>query len=105
MRIAVFRDYGAVCLCQVCGDVERIADMDLDHHLAIIDGGEHQTANLRPLCHSYHAKKSAMEHKNNCKAKRLALARGAIRAPGKIKSRGFDKTLRKRMNGKVEKRT
>ena len=97
MRLSVFRDFGAVCLCQVCGDVERIADMDLDHYLALIDGGEHDTANLRPLCHRCHAVKSAGEHKNNSKAKRLAQARaahaavlaGEPRKPGKIKSRGF----------------
>lgn len=97
MRLSVFRDYGAVALCQVCGNVERIADMDLDHSLALIDGGAHDCANLRPICHACHSRKSAGEHKWNSKAKRLAKARtemneviaGKKRAPGSIKSRGF----------------
>lgn len=98
MRYQVFRDHGAIALCQVCGDSQRIADMALDHHLALIDGGEHDASNLRPICSSCHAKKSAGEHKNNAKAKRLALARelhhaivvlGETRKTGTIKSRGF----------------
>lgn len=89
MRLSVFRDFGAVCLCQVCGDVERIADMDLDHYLALIDGGEHTTANLRPLCHKCHAVKSANEHKNNAKTKRIVKKRATPSGNGSIKSRPF----------------
>lgn len=111
MRLSVFRDYGAVCLCQLCGCVERIADMDLDHALALIDGGAHETANLRPVCHRCHAVKSAGEHKSNSKAKRLHKARaahaavlaGEPRQPGKIKSRGFAGS--RRFNGEINWRT
>lgn len=108
MRLAVFRDFGAVCLCQVCGDVERIADMDLDHHLALIDTGEHAASNLRPLCHSCHSMKSANEHRNNSKAKRLAaaqqthsaiVAKVAKKEPSRIKPAGF-KAWRK-FNGSI----
>lgn len=113
MRLSVFRDYGAVALCQICGSTQRIADMEIDHHLALIDGGDHYVTNLRPLCTQCHRPKSAIEHKNNAKAKRLAKAREELKAVlsgekqktlGSIRSRGFDKQWRKRMNGQVEKR-
>ena len=103
MRLSVFRDYGAVALCQICGSTQRIADMEIDHHLALIDGGDHYVTNLRPLCAQCHRPKSAIEHKNNAKAKRLAKAQethAAIvakveeRKPSMIPSRPFPKQQR-----------
>ena len=98
MRLQVFKDFGAIVLCQVCGTTQRIADVAIDHHLALIDGGLHQTVNLRPICIICHKPKSAAEHKNNAKSKRLAKARQELQAvlsgektkqPGTIKSRPF----------------
>ena len=98
MRLQVFKEFGAVVLCQVCGNTQRVADVAIDHHLALIDGGLHDTANLRPICTVCHKPKSATEHKNNAKAKRLAKARDELKAvlsgekqkrPGTIKSRPF----------------
>lgn len=112
MRLDVFKEFGAVVLCQLCGNVERIADMDLDHHLPVIFGGV-EINNLRPVCHACHAKKSASEHKSNSKAKRLAkaveihekiVAKIEKKVTSRLKSRGFDKTWRKKFNGKAEKR-
>jgi 5-methylcytosine-specific restriction endonuclease McrA len=45
---------------------------DIDHWLALIDGGRHVQENFRPLCSSCHARKSAREHRNNSKCKRVA---------------------------------
>ena len=104
MRLQVFRDFGAVVLCQVCGNTQRIADVAIDHHLALIDGGAHEVANLRPLCTVCHKPKSATEHKNNAKVKRIVRKRSEPKQPGTIKSRGFDKTWRKKLNGTTEKR-
>ena len=105
-RLHVLKKFGAVVLCQICGDAEYIAVVQIDHALALIDEGEHDAdENLRPVCIPCHAKKSAREHKNNAKAKRLQKKHSSPKPPGKIKSRGFDKTLRKRMNGQTEKRT
>ena len=102
MRLDVFKSHGAVCLCQICGDVERIADMPLDHHLALIDGGEHLVSNLRPVCFRCHASKSATEHKNNAKSKRLLKKHGNPKPPGKIKSRSFQG--HRKFNGEIVKR-
>lgn len=60
---------------------------------------------IRPLCTVCHAKKSAIEHKNNSKAKRIAKKRAGLTKPkAKIAARGFDKTRTKGFDGKVRAR-
>ena len=106
MRLNVLKRFGAVVLCQICGDAEYVAVVQIDHERSLVDGGEHcADTNLRPVCIPCHAKKSAREHKNNSKAKRLLKKHSNPKPEGKIKSRGFDKSLRRKMNGQVEKRT
>jgi hypothetical protein len=51
---------------------QPLENIQFDHHLALVDGGEHSVENLRPLCPLHHRIKSAREHVANCKAKRLA---------------------------------
>lgn len=105
MRLNVLKQFGAVVLCQICGDAEYVAVVQIDHELALIDEGKHCTdTNLRPVCIPCHARKSAREHKNNAKVKRVKAKHSQPQQPGKIKSRGFDKTLRRKMNGQTEKR-
>lgn len=100
MRLQVLRNFGAIVLCQECGNPERIADVQLDHHLALIDGGSHTVEELRPLCLPCHKPKSALEHKSNSKAKRLSKARElhqavvageAVRPKSRIPSRPFQR--------------
>jgi len=115
-RLDTFKAYGAIVLCQAdgCDSAIYISEAELDHHVALIDGGKHELDNWRPVCSSCHRRKSAREHKNNAKSKRLNAARQAHAAivkreaakqAGKIKSRGFETKYRKKMNGSVEKRT
>lgn len=113
MRLAVLKLHGALVLCQLCAASVYLADVEIDHHVALIDGGAHDFAtNMRPLCRACHAQKSAHEHRQNSKAKRLAQARAAHEAvlagepkkPGKIKSRGFNRAYRRKLNGKTERR-
>jgi ribosomal protein L27 len=47
----------------------------------------------------------AVRAARDAKAKRLATKHSQPNQPGAMKSRGFDKTLRRRMNGQVEKRS
>jgi len=105
-RLLVFETYGAVVCCQEpgCEAVMHIKGCDIDHHLAMIDGGTHELSNWRPLCDHHHRLKSAREHIANWKAKRNNQKHFNPKPEGKIKSRGFDKQWRKRMNGQVEKR-
>ncbi len=73
-RLKCFEDHGAIVCCQGpnCDSAVYIKGCDIDHHLALIDGGKHEQDNFRPLCGSCHARKSAYEHRQNAKAKRLA---------------------------------
>jgi len=48
------------------------AEINMDHHLSLVDGGKHELANWVPRCIPCHKEKSAREHIANCKAKRLA---------------------------------
>ena len=104
-RLATFEAFGAMVCCQGdgCDAVVRIKGCDIDHHLAVIDGGTHDLSNWRPLCDPCHAKKSAREHIGNCRAKRLATARAVhdavkrgehVRPASRIKGRGFQKVHR-----------
>jgi 5-methylcytosine-specific restriction endonuclease McrA len=90
MRLQVLKLHGALVCCQVCGDATYIADIDIDHELALIDGGSHDfQANMRPVCKACHAIKSAREHKNNAKTKRIVKKRATPSGNGSIKSRPF----------------
>jgi len=106
MRLNVLKKFGAVVLCQICGDAEYVAVIQIDHELALVDGGLHcADTNLRPVCVPCHARKSGREHQNNAKTKRIVKKRATPSGNGSIKSRGFDKSLRRKMNGQVEKRS
>lgn len=71
-RLHVLKKFGAVVLCQICGNAEYIAVVQIDHELALIDGGKHcADTNLRPVCTPCHAKKSSREHIAQRKSVRL----------------------------------
>ena len=98
--------------CYVCHRTCSWDGMQFDHVQALVDGGAHDPENIMIICLWCHREKSAFEHQRNSKSKRLAQARAAHEAvlagepkkPGTIKSRGFDRTFKKKLNGKTERR-
>ena len=113
MKLEVLQREG-LAPCYVCGRITFIKEMHLDHVQALVDGGEHSASNLRLICvDPCHKAKSGFEVKRSAHHTRLkkaqavheAILRGEPKPPGSIKSRGFDKTYRKRMNGEVVRRT
>lgn len=104
MQLALWRRFGSV-LCSVCEIRLHGGLFHWDHHLALVDDGAHEVENVRPVCFLCHRKKSAREHKNNAKAKRLAKAKAAHEAGEKkasrMKSRGFDKSMTRKFDGRV----
>jgi len=50
MRLAVLKAHGATVMCSECGKLVPVTEVQIDHHLALVDGGEHSVENLRPLC-------------------------------------------------------
>ena len=73
-RLKCFEDHGAIVLCQGkgCDSAIYIKGCNIDHVLALIDGGTHEHSNFSPICRPCHARKSAHEHKENARAKRRA---------------------------------
>lgn len=102
-KLHVLKSHGAIVLCQACSEPKYIGDIEYDHWLALVDGGPDTAENLRPLCSKCHRRKSAREHIENSKTKRLqkarevhgqVVARVTKRPPGKIKPRPFPKQQR-----------
>lgn len=85
-RLKCFEDHGAIVLCQSdnCDSAMHIKGCDIDHWLALVDGGRHVQENMRPLCQSCHAKKSAHEHRENCRAKRRRAKHEGPREPSRV---------------------
>lgn len=78
---------------------------DADHILPLWAGGSNRDDNLEGLCRPCHLQKTKAEATARAKCKRIeARETGTRRARKPIPTRGFDKTKRKRMNGKVEAR-
>ena len=101
MQLALWKEHGQV-VCAHCGDTVDDWNMNWDHWLALVDGGAHEVDNLRPVCLPCHKEKSAHEHRENARAKRRAKKHSNPTPPGKIKSRGFDKTVTRGFDGKVK---
>lgn len=87
-RLKCFEDHGAMVICQCddpeCDTVIHIKGCDIDHALALIDGGKHEQSNFRPIAPGCHAKKSAREHRNNSKCKRVRRKHSEPRKPCKV---------------------
>jgi len=83
-------------------------DVEYDHEIAIWLGGpDDDGPNMRPLHRSpCHRKvKTPRDAKVIAKVKRLIARNEGTRRPRQaIKSQGFNKRLRRKMNGRVEKR-
>ena len=113
-RLEVFETYGAIVCCQGegCDSAIYIRGANIDHHLALIDGGEHHITNFRPLCLSCHRKKSAREHIENWRAKRRHAKhfgtakpkRNAFQGSRPLRSRAFPKCARKIQSRGFQKR-
>ena len=94
-RLEVFERFGAVVCCQApnCDNAIYIKGAQIDHWLALVDGGQHEIENWRPICTSCHRKKSAREHIGNRKAVRISKG-GRKRRGRAIPSRPFGKQKR-----------
>ena len=77
---------------------------EIDHTHALSMGGTEAIENLRPMTVDEHKVKTRADAKVRAKVRRLTGA-NKPKTKRKIQSRGFDKTLRKRMDGTVERRT
>lgn len=104
IKIRVFDAFGgrcAVCSLQIAGKLRPA----YDHAIALINGGENREANLQLLCVPCHAVKTKTDVAEKSlvarkRAKHLGIAPKGRPMPGSRAS-----GLRKRMDGRVERRT
>lgn len=101
VRLRVFEAYGG--RCYLTGVKIMPGDAwDLDHRIALINGGENREANLAPALKAAHRVKTTQDVKVKAKIARIRQKHlGVIKPSGKIQSRGFDKTRSRRMDGTV----
>ena len=110
MKLQVLRDHGAIVPCAECRDAIKIDAIDYDHHRALLDDGEHDASNIRPICRTCHARKSAREHVANAKCKRVHKKHHGlwIKNGKKIPARPFPEQSRpfpsRKLSGQTERR-
>lgn len=99
VRLRIFRRYGGTCY--LTGRAIRAGDKwDLDHIVAIINGGENRESNLAPALKGKdaHGAKTARDLAIKAKTDRIAKGHLGIRsARRKIPSRRFPKRARPRI--------
>lgn len=93
--------------CAICGDLLTLKDgWDWDHRLPLALGGEHALSNVQAACIPCHKLKTREDIRKIRKAARIrARADHSRRRRKAITSRGFDKSLRRKMSGEVVKQT
>lgn len=104
VRARIFDAHGGVCHIAK-RKITVSDDWDLDHVIALINGGENRETNMAPALRDKHREKTkadvALKSKNyQVRAKHLGLKPKGRPMPGS-KASG----LRKKMNGQVERRT
>jgi len=92
-------------LCARCGGNLPLVEAEWDHRLALINGGDNGLLNWQPLHPACHKAKTRIDAKLAAKIKRIIRRLdGTRRARKAIASRGFNRSLRRKFNGKVESR-
>lgn len=89
VRLRVFLDHEGKCWLSG----RKIAPgepWDLDHKVALANGGEHRESNLAPALRDKHREKTALDVAEKATVYRKASKHAGIRPPSQIKSRGFE---------------
>lgn len=96
-----------LCGCGCGKKLNHLTEGTIDEHvLPLWCGGTNDLDNRQLWRKPCAAKKTAQEAKERGHIKRIIKKSDpATRKPPRLKSRGFDRTLRKKMNGSVERRT
>jgi 5-methylcytosine-specific restriction endonuclease McrA len=69
---------------------------DLDHKVALINGGEHRENNLFPALRDKHREKTAVDVAEKAAAARVRSKHLGIRPPSKLRSAGFPQVPKQR---------
>ena len=69
--------------CQMCFQPTGIRDVDFDHHIPLVIGGDDTEENLRPLCRPCHRLKTKGDVKDIARAKRREAKHRGLKAPSR----------------------
>jgi 5-methylcytosine-specific restriction endonuclease McrA len=100
-------------LCNVCKKMMSNHAFDIDHIQRLDALGKHEPSNWQALCVPCHAEKTRTDNREAKKGARVRGEKGQrarrerrggsmIKSASKIQSRGFQKNVRRKMNGIVE---
>lgn len=87
----VLARHGGRCSHLGCTETQGL---EIDHHLARDLGGKDHVDNYVPLCGPHHKVKTARDMKMIARARRIRKDMAEPKAPGSIRSPGFDRTYR-----------
>lgn len=95
VRLRIFeREEGR---CHLSGRKIRPGDLwDLDHKVALVNGGEHRESNLFPAMRDKHHKKTAEDVAEKAKTYAVRAAHILPRGPSRMRSAGFKKAAPQR---------
>lgn len=107
-RREAFKRSGGICENNLCQTPITWETMQVDHILPDAMGGDNSLSNAACLCKHCHSIKTngvVGDKAEIAKRRRQIKRQGQPKQTrAKIQSRGFDKTLRKKFNGEVERR-
>ena len=91
--------------CELCAN-KLTGTWELDHRVSLWMGGAHEPDNWQCLCVACHRNaKTPADATARAKVKRLEKKADPVtRKPSRMQSRGFDKSLRRKMNGTIERK-
>lgn len=86
--------------CEVCGK-KLGGDYEIDHRVSLFLGGKHEPSNWRALHPDCHTQITGGQAGVHAKVRRIIKSLTEPKAPSRLQSRGFDKSLSKKFNGTV----
>lgn len=90
VRLRIFEREGGKCW--ISGRKIMPGDLwDLDHKIALINGGEHRESNLFPALRDKHREKTREDVRQKSEAARVRSKHLGIRKASSFQSRGFEK--------------
>jgi 5-methylcytosine-specific restriction protein A len=102
VRLRVFERHGGIC--HISGRQIRPGEKwEVEHVVALANGGSHCESNLAPALVGPHRQKTAQDRKIKAKNDRIRKVRLGIRGKSKLPG-GRDSPFKKKMNGTVVRR-
>jgi len=100
-RRKVAEDFGGAC--SAC-ETALTGAWHIDHVIPLALGGRHDEGNWVPICVGCHKAKTRTDVKAIAKVARIIRRETEGPKPSRLKSRGFNKTLSRKMDGSVRRR-